>query len=164
MDWMFLSDLFLGRCAMKWRTLIECAVIVAAASVAMASDYRDRAEQVTQSARYVTCDAEALPVLSPLPNYEYFRCLALSDAASATNCADVAMAAADYADSWWKKYSYQMVLRATGQKWDQAKLTEAKQQYDAWVAKSLEMSQKAEVACGLSRNAAISARLWMGDQ
>lgn len=146
---------------MRLATVIECAVIVAAASVSMASDYRDRAEQVTQSAIYVTCDAQALPVLSPLPDYEYFRCLALSDAANATSCADAAVAAADAADSWWKKYSYQMVLRATGQRWDQAKLTEAKQQYDACVAKSLDASTKADQWCGLSRNAAMSARLWL---
>jgi len=149
---------------MKWRTLIECAVIVFAASVAMAGDYRDRAEQVTAAARYVTCDAEALPVLSPLPDYEYFRCLALSDAANATSCADAAVAAADAADSWWKKYSYQMVLRATNQQWSPAKLAEAKTQYDAWVAKSLDASTKADQWCGLSRNAAMSARLYLGDQ
>jgi len=149
---------------MTMRTVIECAVIVAAASVAMASDYRDRAEQVTLAAKYATCEAESLPVLTPLPDYEYFRCLALSDAASATNCADVAMAAADYADSWWKKYSYQQVLRATNQQWSPAKLAEAKTQYDAWVAKSLEMSAKADAACGLSKNAAMSARLYLDDQ
>ena len=146
---------------MRLATVIECAVIVAAASVAMASDYRDRAEQVTQSAIYVTCDAQALPVLSPLPDYEYFRCLALSDAANATSCADAAVAAADTADSWWKKYSYQMVLRATNQQWSPAKLAEAKTQYDAWRAASLEHSKQAEAACGLSRNAAMSARLWL---
>lgn len=146
---------------MRLATVIECVVIVAAASVAMASDYRDRAEQVTQSARYVTCDAQALPVLSPLPDYEYFRCLALSDAANATNLADVATAAADYADSWWSKYSYQMVLRATGQQWSPTKLDEAKTQYDIWRAKSLDSSKRADAACGLSRNAAMSARLWL---
>jgi hypothetical protein len=149
---------------MRLRTVIECAVIVAAASVAAASDYGDRAEQVTLAAKYATCEAQSLPVLSPLPDYEYFRCLALSDAADATNLADVATAAAGYADSWWKKYSYQMVLRATNQQWSPTKLAEAKTQYDAWVAKSLEMSRKAEAACGLSRNAAMSARLYLDDQ
>ena len=149
---------------MRWRTVIECAVIVAAASVAAASDYRDRAEQVTLSAKYVTCEAQSLPVLSPLPDYEYFRCLALSDAEEATSLAETAMSDADAADGWWKKYSYQQVLRVTNQQWSPAKLAEAKTQYDAWAAKSLEMSAKADQWCGASRNAAMSARLWMGDQ
>ena len=149
---------------MRFRTVIECAVIVAAASVAMASDYRDRAEQVTLAARYATCEAQSLPVLSPLPDYEYFRCFALSDAEDATSLAETATADADAADGWWKKYSYQQVLRVTNQQWSPAKLAEAKTQYDTWRAASLEHSKQAEAACGLSRNAAMSARLYLGDQ
>ena len=145
------------------RFVLLCAAILNAAVCLGGDLYRDAAERATMSAKYATCEAQSLPVLTPLPDYEYFRCLALSAAEDATNLAETATADADAADSWWKKYSYQQVLRATNQQWNPAKLTEAKQQYDAWVAKSLDHSKRAEEACGLSRNAAMSARLYLAD-
>ena len=48
---------------MSFRTVIECAVIVFAASIAAASDYRDAAERATMTARYAVCEAQSLPVL-----------------------------------------------------------------------------------------------------
>ena len=138
--------------------IVEAVVILAAASAAFASDYRDAAVLATDSANFAWCEAKSLPVLTPWPNYEYWRTLALSDAELALNEAAVAVQSADIADEWYAIYSKQMVLRATGQRWSMQTLTDAKIKYDAARADSFSHSTESRKWASLSGNAAGTAR------
>lgn len=149
---------------MSLRTLIECAVIVFAASIAAASDYRDAADRATMTARYAVCEAQSLPVLSPWPDYEYYRGLAVNRAAMATEIANEATQDAEYADKWLQELTYQKMLRASGKQWYPSKLDDAQSQYDAWRAASLDASRRSESASSASRIAAATCRTLLEDQ
>lgn len=149
---------------MRFSTVIECAVIVAAASVAAASDYRDAADRATMTARYATCEAQSLPVLTPWPEYEWYRAFALNRAALATEIAQEALQDADYADKWLEEVTYQQMLRASGKQWSWTQLNDAQSQYDAWRSKSLNDSRRSESASVSSRNAATTCRMFLADQ
>ena len=149
---------------MSFRTVIECAVIVFAASIAAASDYRDAADRATMTARYATCEAQSLPVLSPWPEYEYYRGLAVNRAGMATEIANEATQDADYADNWLQELNYQKMLRASGRQWFPTKLDDAKAQYDAWRAASLDASRRSESAAAASRIAAVTCRMFLDNQ
>lgn len=138
--------------------VLEAVVIVLAASAAFASDYGDAARLATDGAKFALCEAQSLPTLTPWPNYEYWRTLALSDAEIAMNEAAVAVQSAEIADDWYAIYSRQMVLRATGQRWNMQTLTDAKLKYDAARADSLQHSGESRTWAGLSGNAAGTAR------
>ena len=138
--------------------ILEAAVIVLAASAAFASDYGDAARLATDSAKFAWCEVQSLPTLTPWPTYEYWRTLALSDAESALNEAAIAVQSAEIADDWYAIYSRQMVMRATGQRWNMQTLTDAKGKYDAARADSLLHSGESRAWAGLSGNAAATAR------
>ena len=138
--------------------IVEAVVILAAASAAFAADYRDAATLATDSAKFALCEAQSLPVLTPWPNYEYWRTLALSDAELAMNEAAVAVQSADIADEWYAIYSRQMVMRATGQRWSMQTLTDAKVKFDAARADSMNHSTESRQWSSLSGNAAGTAR------
>jgi hypothetical protein len=148
---------------MKFSTLIECAVIVAAASVAVAGDYWQRVEQVQQEAQHAECEAQALPVLTPWPDYEHFRLLALADANDAKIDADRASMYASCADTAWKSYSYQMVLRATNQAYYPARLAEAKTTYDGYVAKTLSLCDESVSESRMSLQQTTFCRLLLAE-
>jgi hypothetical protein len=138
--------------------VIEAVVILAAASAAFAGDYREAATLATDSAKFALCEAQSLPTLTPWPNYEYWRTLALSDAEQAMNEAAIAVQSADIADEWYAIYSRQMVMRATGQRWDFKTMADAKLHYDAARADSLNHSTESRQWSSLSGNAAGTAR------
>ena len=138
--------------------IVEAVVILAAASAAFAADYRDAATLATDAAKFALCEVKSLPTLTPWPNYEYWRTLALSDAELAMNEAAVAVQSADIADEWYAIYSRQMVMRATGQRWDFKTLTDAKVKFDAARADSLNHSTESRKWASLSGNAAGTAR------
>ena len=123
---------------MSFRTVIECVVIVAAASVACAADYRQRVEDVQCQAADATYQADQLQVCSPWPEYEYFRELAINLAHDARYYADSAEMWANTADGWWKEYSLLKVKQATGQPYSMTELNNAKAQYDKCYAKCFE--------------------------
>ena len=149
---------------MTMRTVIECAVIRAAASVAAASDYRDAADRATMTARYATCEAESLPVLSPWPEYEWYRAFAINRAEMATEIAQTATDDADNADAWLQEINYQKMLRASGKQWSWTQLNDAQTQYDAWRAASLDASRRSESASAASRIAATTCRMFLDNQ
>ena len=123
---------------MSFRTVVECVVIVAAASVACAADYRQRGEDVQCQAADATYQADQLQVCSPWPEYEYFRELASNLAHDARYYADSAEMWANTADGWWKEYSLLKVKQATGQPYSMTELNNAKAQYDKCYAKCFE--------------------------
>jgi len=149
---------------MRFSTVIECAVIMAAASVAMAGDYHQRVEQAEQAAQHADCEAQALPVLTPWPQYEQFRLLALSDANDARIDADRASMYANCADAAWKAYSYQMVLKATNQAYYPSRLAEAKATYDSHVAKTLSLCDESEYESRMSLQQTWFCRILLDDQ
>ena len=149
---------------MSFRTVIECAVIVFAASIAAASDYRDAADRATMTARYAVCEAQSLPVLSPWPEYEWYRAFAINRAEMATEIAQTAKDDADNADAWLKELTYQQMLRASGQQWYPSKLDDAKAQYDAWRSKTFDDSRRSESAAAASRIAAVTCRMFLDNQ
>ena len=128
---------------MRMRTVIECVVIVAAASVACASEYRQRLEVVQCQAADATFQAEALQVCSPWPEYEYFRALALQLAGNAEHFVDAGEMWANCADGWWREYSRLKVMQVTGQKYDPMELIDAKAQYDKCVMKCYQCCDQA---------------------
>ena len=123
---------------MRFRTVIECVVIVAAASVACAADYRQRVEDVQCQAFEATYQAYQLEPFLPSPEYEYYRGLAIQLAGTATSYADAANMWANNADGWWKEYSLLKVKQATRQPYSLAELNTAKANYDRAVARCLE--------------------------
>jgi hypothetical protein len=123
---------------MSFRTVLECVVIVAAASVACAADYRQRVEDVQCQAFEATYQADQLEVCSPWPEYEYYRGLAIQLAGTARSYADAANMWANNADGWWREYSLLKVKQATRQPYSLAELNTAKANYDKAVAKCLE--------------------------
>jgi hypothetical protein len=148
---------------MKFRTVIECAVIMAAASVAVAGDYWQRVEQAQQEAQHAECEAQALPVLTPWPMYEQFRLIALADANDAKIDADRASMYASCADTAWKSYSYQMVLKATKQAYSQNVMTQAKATYDDYVAKTLSLCDESESESRMSLQQTTFCRLLLAE-
>ena len=138
--------------------IVEAVVILAASAAAFAGDYREAATLATDAAGFALCEAKSLPTLTPWPNYEYWRTLALSDAELALNEASIAVQSADIADEWYAIYSKQMVLRATGQRWSMQTLTDAKAKYDAARADSMNHSTESRKWASLSGNAAGTAR------
>jgi FlaG/FlaF family flagellin (archaellin) len=95
--------------------IIECVVILAAASAAFAGEYHERVRSAEDQAQHATCEAAALDVLTPWPEYEYFRQLAVTLAHDAEVDADRAGVWANAADGWWKEYSDLKVRQATNQ-------------------------------------------------
>ena len=85
---------------MRLRTWLECAVILAAASVAAAGEWSDRANVVIVEATQARDAAERLPVLTPWPYYEFLRLGAVADGRSATDAAAVGALFASTADGW----------------------------------------------------------------
>ncbi len=122
----------------SFRTVLECVVIVAAASVACAADYRQRVEDVQCQAFEAAYQADQLEPFLPSPEYEYYRGLAIQLAHDARYYADSAEMWANTADGWWKEYSLLKVRQATGQPYSMAELTNAKAQYDKCYAKCFE--------------------------
>jgi hypothetical protein len=98
--------------------IIECVVILAAASAAFAGEYHERVRSAEDQAQHATCEAAALDVLTPWPTYEYFRQLAVTLAHDAEVDAERARVWANAADGWWREYSELMVRKATGQPFD----------------------------------------------
>ena len=86
---------------MRWRTLIECAVIVLAASVAFAGEWHDRAARVIVDTTAARNAAETLPVRAPWVLYEFLRCGALIDGKTGTDRAAAGALFAEIADAWY---------------------------------------------------------------
>jgi hypothetical protein len=128
---------------MSFRTAVECVVIVAAASVACAADYRQRVEDVQCQAADATYQADQLEPFLPSPEYEYYRGLAIHLAHDARYYADSATMWANNADGWWRDYSRLMVAKATRQGYSITELNEAKAMYDKAVAKCYECCDNA---------------------
>jgi hypothetical protein len=61
---------------MTWRTVIECAVILAAASVAVADDADSRLAAATDLVCYATAQNDLLSPHQWMPEYERYRMLA----------------------------------------------------------------------------------------
>jgi len=120
---------------MRFRTVLECVVIVAAASVACAADYRQRVEDVQCQAFEATYQADQLEPFLPSPEYEYYRGLAIQFASDSRYHASCAEMWAGNADGWWREYSRLMVAKATRQGYSITELNEAKAMYDKAVAR-----------------------------
>jgi hypothetical protein len=75
-------------------------VIVAAASVAAAGEWQDRADRVVIDCTAARDLAERLPFLSPWPYYEFIRQGAVEDGRTATDRAAVGTVFANAADGW----------------------------------------------------------------
>ncbi len=146
---------------MSFRTVLECVVIVAAASVACAADYRQRVEDVQCQAFEATYQADQLEVCSPWPEYEYFRGLAIQFASDARYHASSAEIWANNADGWWKEYSRLMVAKATRQGYSITELNEAKAMYDKAVSKCLECCDHSAQRARLSLQQVAYCRVLM---
>jgi hypothetical protein len=146
---------------MKFRTVLECVVIMAAASVASAADYRQRVEDVQCQAADATYQADQLQVCSPWPEYEYFRGLAIQFASDSRYHASCAEMWANNADGWWREYSKLMVLKATRQGYSITELNEAKAMYDKAVARCYECCDNAAQRARLSLQQTAYCRVLM---
>jgi hypothetical protein len=135
---------------MKFRTVIECVVILAAASIACGSDYHQRVEDVTCQAADATFRAEQLPVLTPWAEYEFYRGLAIEFASDSRYGSTAADMWANNADGWWSEYSKLMVKKVTGQGYSITDLNTAKMNYDKAVANCFDCCDKAALKARLS--------------
>jgi len=131
---------------MRLRTWLECVLILAAASVAAAGEWSDRATAVVVEATQARHAAESLPVLTPWPHYEWLRLGALADGRAATDTAAVGALFASTADGWIEQC--QTALAAG----DRAEAQQCAGQANAAVIKCSDLLTEAGSLARISRN------------
>ena len=140
---------------MRLRTVIECAVILLAASVAFAGEWQDRAARVIVDTTQARNAAETLPVRTPWVLYELLRCGALIDGKTGTDKAAAGALFADIADAWWEDM---VEAEARG---DTATADACYRQYVISATKCDDALKAATSAASVSRNQSTQCRMWL---